>query len=108
MAQPQWITKLKTKWNIQTNRDFWMIMLTFSLAGIGITLVRRVLFPLLGISAHTPIWLMVICYIPPAFIVYQIGLLFFGTILGQFSFFWEWEKNMLRRLRLIRSKNVKH
>ncbi len=100
--------KLKTKWNIDSDRDFWLIMLTFSLAGMGISLIRIFLFPLLGISEATPTWLIVLCYIPSAFFMYQIGLLFFGTLLGQFKFFWEWEKNMLRRLRLIRTKNVKH
>ena len=99
--------KLKTKWNIQSDWDFWLIMLTFSMAGMAIMFVRKAIFPLLGITHQTPLWLIILLYIPSAFIFYQIGLLFFGTLLGQFRFFWEWEKNMLRRLRLIRWKNIK-
>ncbi len=104
MNKPTWITRLKTKWNIQTDRDFWMIILTFSLAGMFITFARRIIFHLVGIKATTPLWVKVVLYIPLVPPSYYLGLLFFGTVLGQFAFFWEWEKNMLRRLRLIRSK----
>lgn len=97
----------KNKWNIQSDRDFWVIMLVFSMAGMTIMLVRRFLFPLVGITDHTQMWIKVAAYIPLAFIAYQIGLLFWGTLLGQFSFFWEYEKKIVRFL-LRRSKNVQH
>ena len=103
----KWAEKLKNKWGITSNRDFWMIMLTFSLAGMTIMVVRRFLFPLVGITAHTPIWIKVAVYVPLAFCAYQIGLLLWGTVLGQFNFFWAWEKRMVSLL-LGRSKHVKH
>lgn len=98
--------KLKAKWNIQSDRDFWLIMLTFSLAGMTIMAVRKVLFPMLHIQDATPLWIKVVLYIPSAFIAYQVGLLLWGTILGQFQFFWEWEKRIVRLI--LRRKNVKH
>ncbi len=94
----KWAQKLKSKWNIQSNWDFWMIMLTFSLAGMSIVSIRKVIFPLLGIKAATPLWVKVLVYIPLFPPVYQLGLLFFGFILGQFPFFWEKEKRLVKFL----------
>lgn len=108
MSQPSWVARLKNKWNIQTDWDFWMIMLTFSLAGMFIMFARKIIFHLVGIKATTALWIKILLYIPIIPPSYYVGLLFFGTILGQFTFFWEWEKKVLRRLRLIRSKDVQH
>ena len=98
MSQNKWITKLKTKWNIQSDRDFWMVMLTFSMAGTFIMFARRIIFHLVGITATTPFWVKVILYIPLVPPAYYIGLLFFGTIFRQFLFFWEYEKRTMRFL----------
>ena len=98
--------KLKTKWNIESDRDFWLIMLTFSLAGMMIMPVKALIFPLIGINHLTPLWILIPTYILVCFPAYQLGLLLIGTMLGQFHFFWEWEK---RTFRLITGrKNVKH
>ena len=94
----KWAEKLKRKWNIQSNWDFWMIMLTFSLAGMSILSIRKVIFPLLGIKAATPLWVKVLVYIPLFPPIYQLGLLFFGFFLGQFGFFWEKEKRLAKFL----------
>lgn len=103
----KWIEYLKDKWNIKSNTDFWMIMLTFTLAGSSIMFVRKLFFPLVGIGEHTPLWIKIACYIPLAFSFYQVGLLLWGTILGQFKFFWAYEKRMILFL-LGRSKHIKH
>lgn len=90
--------KLRKKWNIQSWVDFWLIMLVFSLAGMCIVFERKPVFHLLGITAQTPIWAKVVLYLLTVFPLYQINLLIFGTLLGQFSFFWAKEKQLLRFL----------
>ncbi len=92
----KWVQRLKTKWNIQSDWDFWMIMLSFSLAGMAIMPVRKLIFHLVGITDHTALWIKALVYLPLIPPVYQIGLLFFGTLLGQFPFFWEKEKKLAR------------
>jgi hypothetical protein len=37
----------------------------------------------------------VIIYILLVFPLYQILLMVYGTLLGQFTFFWKWEKKIL-------------
>lgn len=102
----KWAERLKSKWNIQSDRDFWLIMLTFSLAGMSIMSIRTIIFPLIGIKATTPLWIKILVYIPLFLPIYQLALLFFGFVLGQFPFFWEKEKHLVRFL-LGRSKNAK-
>ncbi len=73
--------KCKNEW------DFWMIMLSFSLAGMFIMPVRKLIFHLVGITVNTPLWIKVLVYIPIIPPTYYVGLLIFGTLLGQSSFF---------------------
>jgi hypothetical protein len=91
-----WVVKLKEKWGIKSNFDFIMIMLSFSLAGSMISVCRPPIFHLLGITNTTPMWEKVLIYIPLIPPIYQVFLLVFGTILGQFNFFWEKEKKIGR------------
>ena len=82
-------------------------MLTFSLAGMAVMPARKLIFHLVGITDHTPFWIKVLVYIPLIPPAYQIGLLFFGALLGQLPFFWEKEKKLMQFI-LGRSKNIKH
>ena len=94
--------KLKAKWNIQSNLDFVLILIVFSLAGMSVVWVRKPLFHVLGITAETPFILKFFIWLLIVFPTYQISLLLFGTLLGQFKFFWEKEKQVGRFfLRLI-------
>jgi hypothetical protein len=87
---------LKKKWNIESNWDLTMILLVFTLAGTSITFMRKPIFHLLGIESDTALWIKVAVYIPLIFPLYQLNLIIYGTLLGQFRFFWEKEKQMLR------------
>ncbi len=98
MSEPNWVTKLKTKWKITTNRDFILIMIVFSLAGMAIGFERRIVFHLFGIDKD-PLWVKILVYVPLIVPIYQINLLVFGFLLGQFKFFWEKEKRLVQFLR---------
>ncbi len=89
------LSHLKAKWQIKSNWDFFVIMVVFSLAGMMISLCRPLIFHCFGISAHTPFWIKAAVYIPFVFPVYQLSLIVFGFLLGQFPFFWEKEKKLL-------------
>lgn len=87
---------LKEKWGIRSPWQFWAIMLAFSLAGMAITQCRRPVFHLLGIEPETPFWIKTVVYLLSIFPLYQFFLLVFGTLLGQFRFFWAKEKAMFQ------------
>jgi len=81
-------TRLKTKWDIKSNWDFFLIMLVFSLAGLNVSFGRKPIFHILGLTETTPMWIKVTLYLLLIFPLYQISLVFYGFILGQFNFFW--------------------
>ena len=94
------IQKLKTKWKITNNWDFTLIMLVFSLAGLGVSFSRREIFTLLGINHASwgfKIAISLLLIVP----LYQLSTLFFGLCLGQFKFFWERQKAIARALKKI-------
>jgi len=96
MSAP-WAERLKSKWGIESNFSFWMIMLTFTLAGSSISQIRPLYWGLLGFTKESPsMWVKVPTYLLLVFPTYQISLMIFGTILGQFKFFWAKEKKVLQ------------
>lgn len=97
MSEPRWVSKLKTKWNITNNRDFILIMLVFSIAGMAIGFERRIVFHIFGIDKD-PMWVKVLIYVPMIVPIYQLNLLIFGFLLGQFGFFLEKEKKLVKFL----------
>ena len=99
--------RIKKRWNIESDRDFWLIMLTFSLAGMAILSIRTVLFPLLGIKPSTPFWIKALVYIPLFPPMYYLGLLVFGSLLGQYPFFKHFIFDRAAAI-LRRRKNVQH
>lgn len=94
-------TWLMNKWNIKSDKDFWLIMLSYSLAGMTILPIKTIIFHAVGINHDTPFWIVALVYIPLVPPAYFIGLLIFGTLLGQFDFVWGQAK---KRIDLIRNR----
>ena len=98
------LEKLQQRWGISGTRQVLMILLVFALTGFSAVYIRRPVFAWLGITADTPwytktgLWLLTIL---PA---YNILLLGYGFLLGQFRFFWEFEKKMFSRLNVFQRK----
>jgi len=100
--------RLKLKWGIESNWQIFVIIVAFALAGSSVVIVRKAYFDLLGFHEGTSFWLKTVAYLLFIFPAYQILLLGYGTLLGQFKFFWEKEKAMLRSIRKIgKQKNTK-
>ena len=92
----RWVAKLKKKWNVEKDKDFIFIMTVFSLAGMCIVFERKPLFHFIGITAQTPLPLKILLYLATVPFFYQLNLLLFGFLFGQFPFFWEKEKRLGR------------
>jgi hypothetical protein len=90
---------LKTRWEIHSNSQLAIILIVFAVTGSSSVYVTTPIFNYLGITQEN---LNVILYyflkIVLIFPVYQILLVFFGFISGQFKFFWNFEKKMLHKL----------
>jgi hypothetical protein len=91
-----WVEKMKAKWGLTTGFQVFIICVVFSLAGSSIMFIRPVVWRLFGFGPDTSAWIRVPTYILFIFPTYQIMLLVFGTLFGQFRFFWAKEKALFR------------
>lgn len=90
--------KLKERWGIESNVQLAVIFIVFAVTGSSAAKLAAPLIHLIGLHAETtngfiywPVRILII------FPVYQILLVIFGWLFGQFQFFWNFEKKMLNR-----------
>ncbi|MDB5257946.1 MAG: hypothetical protein JWM14_2641 [Chitinophagaceae bacterium] len=87
--------KLKEKWLLKSNLQFFIIIVLFSITGSSSIRVARPILDVLGIHdtmAWYVYWPLRILIVFPA---YQLLFMIFGTLLGQWEFAWRFEKKML-------------
>ncbi|MGB6153361.1 MAG: DUF6787 family protein [Pricia sp.] len=93
--------KLKKRWGIDSNFQIVIIFIVFGLTGSAAAKLAAPLTEFIGLTQETTnpwfYWPIRILLIFP---IYQILLVFFGWLFGQFEFFWNFEKKMLNRLGL--------
>ena len=82
----QFMERMKARWGV----GVWgvlAILLAFSLAGMTVVRLKG---PVMGLilPSDAPAWASWPVYLLVVFPLYQVVLLFYGTVLGQFHFFW--------------------
>ncbi len=94
--------KLKQRWGLTSNWQVVAIIVVFSLNGSFATWVAKPVTEFFGVSPETtnPYILYLSLRILLIFPIYQITLPITGWFFGQFKFFWNFEKKMLRRMGL--------
>ncbi|WP_456440203.1 DUF6787 family protein [Psychroserpens sp.] len=95
--------KLEHKWILDHKWEMIRVFIVFAVTGSSSVFVGRPIMKLIGITKENlnPILYWVL-FIIIGLIFYQILLVTFGWLFGQFKFFWEFEKKMLRRFGLGR------
>jgi len=101
--------KLKERWGIETNFQLVIIFLVFSITGSSAVFAAKPFLNFIHLNREqfpdAFFWgglLYYILRIAIIFPIYQVLLVCFGWLFGQFKFFWDFEKKMLRRLGLGR------
>ncbi|HBY67507.1 MAG TPA: diacylglyceryl transferase [Flavobacteriaceae bacterium] len=92
--------KLKQRWNITSNWQLTVIFIVFAITGSTSAKLAAPLTEAIGITEDSGwyiYWPIRILIIFPA---YQVLLVFFGWLFGEFHFFWNFEKKMLRSMKL--------
>ena len=92
--------KLKQRWDITSNWQLTIIFIVFAITGSTAAKFAAPLTEAIGITEDNGwyiYWPVRILIIFPA---YQILLVFFGWLFGEFHFFWNFEKKMLRSMKL--------
>ena len=93
--------KLKERWGVTSNKQIVIIFIVFAITGFSSLQLAKPFLTLIGIpDTFEPHWLYRVLRLLLIFPIYQVLLVFVGFIFGQFSFFWNFEKKMLERLKL--------
>lgn len=98
--------KLKERWGITSNFQLVIILIVFSVTGSTAVVVAKPLLTWIGLQpdgfpdAWWGGWLYWTLRILVIFPIYQVLLVVIGTLFGQFKFFWNLEKKMMRRMGL--------
>ena len=97
-SKTNFLTKLQAKWNLKSLTQVVLVLIVFALTGFTILFIKKPIFDFLGVSMERGgIWKTVL-YLLLVLPLYQIILLLWGFVFGQFSFFWEKEKQFFRRI----------
>ena len=105
-AKQPWYRKLQHRWGLSSVGQVLVVLLVFALTGTTIAQLHGPFAHWVGITADSPTWLrwgFAILIILP---LYQVVLLIYGFLLGQFAFFWNFEKRMLKHMAFWRRKKT--
>lgn len=88
--------KLKEKWELKSTKQLVLVLITFALTGTTIAVVKKPLLKHLfedqiPLAFSIAYWILILP-------IYNIVLLIYGSLLGQFDFFWQREKKMFNRI----------
>lgn len=97
MSHPNWIIRLKQKWNLKSTFQVIVVLIVFACTGFTILFIKRPLMHWLAGDAGNSTLGTILYYI---FILplYNILLLAYGFVFGQFDFFWQFEKRFFKRM----------
>lgn len=91
--------KLKLRWNIKTNFQFFIIFCVFAITGSTAAVIAKPILTYLGITKETvSLWVYYPLYIVLIYPFYKILLLVYGALFGQFSFFWNIAKKLFIKI----------
>lgn len=95
------MASFKERWNIKSNWQVFVILVVFAFTGSTSAYLSKPVLALIGITKETlSAWIYYPLYIILIFPIYQVLLVAYGFIFGQFTFFWAFEKKMLRSMKL--------
>lgn len=91
-----WIEKLRNRWRLKSAAQVVVVLIVFACTGFTILFIKRPLLTWLAGEQGNTTLASVLYYI---FILplYNVVLLAYGFLFGQFHFFWEFEKRFMER-----------
>jgi hypothetical protein len=92
--------KLKKRWGIESNLQLAVIFIVFAITGSTSAWVSKPVCLWLGIVEEDFGNWFVLIRLLIIFPLYQVLLVLIGTLFGQFNFFWNFEKKMLKSMGL--------
>jgi len=98
-----WIQKLRERWKVESAFQVVIILVVFACTGFTVLFIKEPILHFFGGEGELPVWTSVVYYIL-ILPIYNVLLLFYGLIFGQFRFFWSFEKRFFNRVLSIFKK----
>jgi hypothetical protein len=97
MSEPSWIQKLMHRWKLGSAFQVIIVLVVFACTGFTVLFIKKPILRFLAGEQGETITASVIYYllILP---LYNVILLAYGFLFGQFNFFWEFEKRFFNRI----------
>lgn len=99
------LARLQDKWKLKNMAQVILVLWVFACTGTTVLFIKEPIFNLLGVSMEKGGLWKTILYLLLVLPLYQIILLIYGFIFGQFRFFWEKEKQFFKRMLRVFSRN---
>ena len=100
------LNKLRQKWNV-SSIQLLLILCTFAVTGTSTAVISRYITGWVGFDEHTFwVWKLLLRIFMLVF-GYQVILMIVAFFFGQFPFFWNYEKKILRRMGVIKPGQAK-
>ena len=96
--------KLKKRWGIENDWQVAVILLVFTLTGFSFLFINPLIDRLLGLTEEDPFWIKVVVFVIITLPVYNILLIIWGTLLGQYKFFKNFIIKFFSRLLFMKFK----
>jgi membrane-bound ClpP family serine protease len=98
-----WVEKLQARWGVSASRVF-IILLVFACTGFTVMFLKKPVVAFFTGGEQSLIFSIIyyILILP----IYNLILLVYGFIFGQFTFFWEFEKRFFGRI-FSKKKTIK-
>jgi hypothetical protein len=96
------LQRLQTKWKLDSLFQVVMVLVVFACTGFTILFIKNPILDFFGVEKGG--FLNTVLYLLLVLPLYQIFLLIYGFVFGQFRFFWEKEKQIFRRIGALFSK----
>lgn len=97
MAKSGWLEKLRQRWNLNSIRQVIIVLIVFACTGFTVLYLKQ---PVLRFIVGDPPFstTATVVYYLLILPIYNIILLMYGFLFGQFSFFWAFETRFFKRL----------
>ena len=95
---PEWIEKLKVRWGITSTFQVFIILVVFACTGFSVLYVEEVIFKMIGIPEERSWWVAFLLFLLITIPLYNLLLLVYGFLFGQFRFFRNFEKRFFGRM----------
>jgi len=96
-SDTSWIERLRKRWNLNSIFQVVIVLVVFACTGFTVLFIKRPLLEFLAGDKGDTVIASVLYYIL-ILPLYNLLLLAYGFLFGQFSFFWEFEKRTFKRI----------